>query len=85
MKLFIMVTLLLLLSVHSVAQQSFSDSRAIINLQKNDTTEVIAFAYLGNQQPQNDSAVKYARQGLMLAKKLNLAKALWVKQKSLIR
>ena len=59
-----------------VAQnQPIVDSlKTIINLQKQDTIQVNALAYLANEQTQFDSTIKYARQGLRLAQKLNYKK-----------
>ena len=72
--LFIVFTFLLAYST-GWGQRNLTDSlRAIINLQKNDTAEVNALAYLANEQIQNDSVIKYAQQGLALAKKLNYRK-----------
>ena len=57
------------------AQRDVTDSLwNIINLHKADTAEVIALAYLGNQQTQMDSTIKYAQQGVALAVKLNYPK-----------
>ena len=56
-------------------QQNLTDSlRAVINLQKGDTTEVNALAYLGNKETQLDSGIKYVQEGLSLAEKLNYRK-----------
>jgi signal transduction histidine kinase len=81
MKRILLFWLLSLLSFTQItAQNNYADSlqqdslRAIINQQKGDTAEVIALAYLGTQQTQFDSAIKYAQQGLLLAKKLNYRK-----------
>ncbi|MEP0131835.1 MAG: ATP-binding protein [Eudoraea sp.] len=59
-----------------VAQnQPIVDSlKTIINLQKQDTIQVNALAYLAYEQTQLDSTIKYARQGLRLAQKLNYKK-----------
>jgi len=59
-----------------VAQnQPIVDSlKTIINLQKQDTTEVNALVYLSIQQTQVDSAFQYVQQGLLLAKKINYRK-----------
>ena len=55
--------------------QSIADSlKTIINLQKQDTIQVNALVYLSRQQTQVDSAFKYVRQGLLLAKKINYRK-----------
>jgi two-component system NtrC family sensor kinase len=57
------------------AQQKVTDSLLkIINLQKFDTAEVIALAYMGNLQTQKDSAIIYAQQGIALAEKLNYSR-----------
>src|SRR4030095_13218506 len=72
--LFIVFTFLLAYSI-GWGQRNLTDSlRGVINLQKNDTAEVNALAYLANEQIQTDSVVKYAQQGLALAKKLNYRK-----------
>ena len=53
-------------------QRNVTDSlMKIIRLHKSDTAEVIALAYMGNQQTQIDSAIMYAQQGIALAEKLN--------------
>ena len=70
-KIFIII-FLLSSSIINAQQGNIEDSlRAIINQQKNDTAEVNTLAYLANEQTQIDSRIKYAQQGLALAKKLN--------------
>ena len=72
--LFIVFTFLLAYSI-GWGQRNLTDSlRAVINLQKGDTAEVNTLAYLANEQIQIDSVIKYAQQGLVLAKKLNYRK-----------
>jgi signal transduction histidine kinase len=74
MKIRLIFFLLILLTITGYGQQNLRESRTIINLQKEDTTEVNALIYLGNNQSQIDSGIKYAQQGLSLAKKLNYRK-----------
>jgi two-component system, NtrC family, sensor kinase len=45
--------------------------KEIINLHKGDTNEVNALYILANQNLQTDSAIQYARQGMLLARKIN--------------
>jgi len=69
--------LLCLFIINTLAAQNqpIADSlKTIINLQKQDTTEVNALVYLSRQQTQVDSAFKYVQQGLLLAQKINYKK-----------
>ena len=72
----IAIALCLFIITTIVAQnQSIADSlKTIINLQKQDTIQVNALAYLAYEQKQFDSIIKYAREGLRLAQKLNYKK-----------
>ena len=74
MKIRLIFFILILNAITGYGQKNMADSRAIINLHKEDTTEVNALIYLGNNQTQIDSGIKYAQQGLSLAKKLNYRK-----------
>ncbi len=74
MKIRVIFFLLILNAITAYGQQNLADSRTILNLHKEDTTEVNALIYLGNNQTQIDSGIKYAQQGLVLAKKLNYRK-----------
>ena len=68
---------LILVNGHSVTaqQQNKEDSvRAIISRQKADKLEVDALLYLSSLQIQMDSAIKFANQGLTLAKSINYEK-----------
>jgi hypothetical protein len=47
---------------------------SLINKGEGDTAEVNVLAYLSNEITQFDSAIKYARQGLSLAEKINYVK-----------
>ena len=69
--------LLCLFIINTIAAQyqPVADSlKTIINLQKQDTTEVNALVYLSRQQTQVDSAFQYVQQGLLLAQKINYRK-----------
>ena len=69
--------LLCLFIINTMASQNqhVADSlKTIINLQKQDTTEVNALVNLSREQTQVDSAFKYVQQGLMLAQKINYRK-----------
>jgi len=69
--------LLCLFITNSIAAQNqpISDSlKTIINLNKQDSTEVNALVNLSREQTQVDSAFQYVQQGLMLAQKINYRK-----------
>ncbi|MGB5667836.1 MAG: histidine kinase dimerization/phospho-acceptor domain-containing protein, partial [Maribacter sp.] len=69
--------LLCLFITNSIAAQNqpISDSlKTIINLNKQDSTEVNVLVNLSREQTQVDSAFKYVQQGLMLAQKINYRK-----------
>ena len=76
MKIRICITIFLLSSCFINAQkQDTEDSlKAIIKHQKGDTTEVDAIFNLSVQQPEFESGIKYARQGLALAQKIKYKK-----------
>jgi len=55
--------------------QSFEDSlTAIVNQHKEDSNEVNALYILAYQNPHTDSAIQYAQQGILLARKINFLK-----------
>ncbi len=70
MKIRLIFFLFILNTLIGYGQQSLADSRAIINLNKQDTTEVNTLIYLANQQSQFDSAIYYIQKGLTLAQKI---------------
>ena len=56
----------------SYAQQKFADSlKEIVNQSEENEAKINALAYLGHNTANFTDAVKYARQGLLLAKKIN--------------
>jgi two-component system NtrC family sensor kinase len=66
---------LLIMTVFADAQKIETDSlRAVINKRYEDSSEVNALSYLGNNTGDVDSANEYAKLGLSIAKKLNYQK-----------
>ena len=66
-----------LLTILSIAhgQEKVSDSlKAVIHLHAGDTSEVNAIVLLGRFETNGDSAIKYSREGLKLARKLDYKK-----------
>ena len=73
MKNLLIIFFLIFISNNTYAQQVIIEDslRGIIEQQKEDTTEVNAMVYLSRQQTKVDAAFKYAKQGLILAQKIN--------------
>ena len=70
-KLFIFLFSLSQCCIHAQRAKVVDSLKTVINQQKWDTAEVNALAQLAFEQEQFDSAFKYARQGLSLAKRIN--------------
>jgi len=70
----ILICLFIIKSIVAQNQHIVDSLTTIINLQKLDTNQVNALAYLADEQTQFDSRIKYAKEGLQLAQELNYKK-----------
>lgn len=81
-RIFIILFLVNINTIKAQPQYAEDSLKAIISQQKGDTTEVNTLVYLANQQAQIDLRIKYAQQGVLLAKKISYSKGqadgLWV-------
>ena len=73
-KIVLLICLFIIKTIAAQNQPIVDSLKTIINLQKQDTNRVNAFAHLAYEQTQFDSTIKYAREGLRLAQKLNYKK-----------
>ena len=72
-----LILLIVLLGNNTINAQNINieDSlKSIIKRQKDDTSEVNSLSYLASLQTLQDSRIKYAQQGLVLANKINYSK-----------